>query len=566
MPYNTELEDDLHPSLNFGVGVEEKERSFFPFLFHYSGLLCILTAVLLVLSYPLFDFFGLAWVALIPMMWDFEEKSPRQAFQLGYFTGCLFFLGMFYWFIAMHETAGIPLILAVMAVVALVAYLALYFGLFGYGCAVLYKLSSWKRYFCIPSLWVVLEFVRDRFFTGFGWASLGHSQYRFLPVIQIADITGVFGVSFLIVFVNLVLMDLLKEFFVENRTLKDRKIFVPLLVLILVSGLVLSYGLRHCRHAVDYQSRGELKVALVQGNIPQRMKWLPLQWPEIMQSYVSLSQEAVAQKPDLVIWPETAFPGYLWESMEMFRKLQEDVKRMHVPLLFGAVLLEREDRYFNSAFLMTPDGEVHKKHDKLHLVPFGEYIPFRKQFPFLGALIPILDFQPGQVETLFPVLRRSRTAADSPDSPPAGTPDAYELMDSFLSVLICFEDTVAPVSRKLVRRGTHLLVNITNDAWFLAKKAPWLHLQAAVFQAVSCRRYLIRAANTGVTCFIDPTGDLYGFVQDAEHQKVFVDGFSTGKVQLLGYESFYSVFGDVFVLVCFILIGYGIIILKVRAS
>ena len=245
----------------------------------------------------------------------------------------------------------------------------------------------------------------------------------------------------------------------------------------------------------------------------------------------------------------------------MFTGMQEAVRYLiRTPVLFGAVHQEGEN-YYNSAFLMTAEGQVRKKHDKLHLVPFGEYVPFRKQFPAVAALIPILDFQQGQVPTLFPVMRRVKGEAAGPLSG-SGPKARFETVPAFFSVLICFEDTVTPVARSLVLNGANLLVNITNDAWFLARKAPWLHLQAAVFQAVAHRRFLIRAANTGITCIVSSSGDVVAYVQDAKHKKVFVEGVAAAGVRLLDRRSFYTVHGDVFAYFCLFLTAWGIIILK----
>jgi apolipoprotein N-acyltransferase len=543
------------------LAAENKETSFFEFLCSYSAILCFLSAILLILSYPCFDFWPLVWVALIPMMWAFEDKLPAEAFRLAYYAGVVFFAGMFYWFISMHVTAGIPLFLAILAVGGMVGYLSLYFGLFGYGYALVRKRIPVFRYIFVPSLWVGLEFIRDRLFTGFGWASLGHSQYKFLPVIQIADITGVFGVSFFIVLINLVLLDTLKNFFVEDKSFKHRVMWVPLVSAALMSALVLGYGGWRCRAGAYAGEKTDITVAVVQGNIPQQMKWIPLNWPEIMERYLSLSKSVLKAKPDLIIWPETSFPGYLWESIHMFTDMQEAVRFwIRTPILFGAVHQEGE-RYYNSAFLMTAEGQVRKKHDKLHLVPFGEYVPFREQLPAVAALIPILDFQWGQVPTLFPVTRRVKEAASVPGAG-GRSGERFETVPAYYSVLICFEDTVTSVARALVLNGANLLVNITNDAWFLAEKAPWLHLQASVFQAVAHRRFLVRAANTGVTCFISSTGEVIKYVQDHKHKKVFVEGVATAGVRLLNHRSFYTVHGDVFAYLCLVLTAWGIIILK----
>lgn len=511
-------------------------------------LLSALTAILLILAFPPFNQWLWGWVALVPLLLAVDKKSGKQALQLGFFCGLFFFGGTLFWFIYMKTTAGIPFLLAAAAVVLLVIYMSSYFALSAWGIAFFSRarFSRFLKLLFIPSVWVALEFCRDRFLTGFGWLCLGHSQFPALPVIQIADVTGVFGVSYLLVFVNVCLKEFLQENFGPEEN-DSRRSLVWLLAGCLLTLVVVGYGFKRLNDFRPAQGGPGLKVAVVQGNIPQQEKWLPLYWPETLQKYVDLTGQAVSEmRPDLVIWPETSFPGFIWQAPERFAGLKNIVERMGVPLLFG-VVTGGEEEFFNSALLISPDGGAEKKHDKMHLVPFGEYIPLRRQLPFLADLIPILDFSAGKTPTLFSVSAAHVTGEERP---------AINI-----GVLICFEDTVSTVVRKLVSSGADILVNITNDAWFLDERAPLMHLEAAAFQAVAFRRMLVRAANTGVSGLIDPVGHLK-IVTDELGRPTFVEGYGLYEVRPFSVRSVYCRWGDFFVYLCLFALAAGVIFIK----
>lgn len=495
-----------------------------------SVFLCGLSSALLVVSFPKTDLSFLGWMALIPLMSALDTKAFRQAFGLSYLCGILFFAGTLHWVI--HVTA--------LGAVLLVLYLALYFGVFGLGYRFFSGQKFLVRLLVLPSLWTVLEFIRAHFLTGFGWASLGHSQYKNLAVIQIADFAGVYGVSFLMVMVNVCLKEILPVVFLRRRFC--REIFSGMIIVVFACFSVLAYGISRLRSLEKMASSAseisdgnqEVTIAVVQANTPQEMKWHEPAWPVIMEQYLRLTQEAAGQKPDLIIWPETSYPGILWEDEELFGRLRDFVRRLGVPLLLGSVVKEGED-YYNSAILLSGSGEIVQQYRKVHLVPFGEYIPMRRFLPFLSQIVPIADFASGREYTVFPV-DPGKTAMKAP---------------GHFSVLICFEDTVAELSRAFVRHGAQLLVNITNDAWFKDTKAPFLHLQSSVFRTIENRRGLARAANTGVSCFVAPSGRIAGGVEDENRKKTYVRGFAVGTVPLNDQETFYTKFGDVFVFVCF---------------
>ncbi len=488
-------------------------------------ILAALSAVLLILAFPKYDLWGLAWIGLVPLFFALDALTTDRSFRLGFFWGGVFFSGTLNWFIHMSRTSGIPVFLSLLALVALVSYLSLFFAVF---FVVYSRTRQWPlglRLVFLPGVWAALEFLRDWLFSGFGWCALGYSQYTNLPAIQIADVTGVFGVSFVIVLVNLLLKETL-DAAAGKRPWSG--LVRPAAAGFLVVGTVFVYGWARLAAPHSPAPGDSVNIAVVQGNVDQEVKWDPWAWPEIMEKYLALTEQAARKHPDLIIWPETAFPGYVWDAPQRYDRLRRYVKDLGIPLLFGMVTKEG-DEYFNSAVLLSREGRETLRYAKSHLVPFGEYLPLRKQLPFLGMIVPIEDFTAGKGPVLFPV----RSGAGR------------------FAVSICFEDTVPRVVRRSVRAGAGFLVNITNDAWFLDTKEPYLHLQGAVFRAVENRRYLVRAANTGVSCFLDPFGRVTARVQDRRGDATYVDGIAAARVAFRDDLSFYTKYGDVFTYLCF---------------
>jgi len=509
-------------------------------------IFCFISAGSLILAFPPTDFWGLSWIGLIPLMIAIDGKPPRSAFNFGYVTGIIFFLGTLYWFINMSASAGIHSYLAFLALFAIVLYLSCYFGLFAAGYAYFASSSLIKRIFLLPSLWVLLEFTRDWLFSGFGWLCLAHSQYKVYPLIQIADMTGIFGISFLIVMVNILIKEMI---YVCLKRQAPATIFASCGIVALIFSLVFVYGLWRLSQPRGHKD-APILISIVQPNIPQTRKWLPSEWPMILEELKGLTYQAAQNDPDLIIWPETSFPGFLGADQDVLKQIKEMARELKTPILFGAIRQDRQKdvRFYNSAVLLSPQGEVVSRYDKMHLVPFGEYIPLRRQLPFLGKLIPILDFSAGKRVVLFP-----------------GRVYGPRAVSEHYAVLICFEDTIARVTRRAVRAGARLLVNITNDAWFLDTKEPFLHLQAAVFRAVENRCHLVRVANTGISCFIDPQGKIKEYLQDGGGKRTFVTGTVQGTSYFSSRKTFYTKFGDVFAGLCFLCFFAGFIKTKNRS-
>ncbi|MFH1858400.1 MAG: apolipoprotein N-acyltransferase [Candidatus Omnitrophota bacterium] len=459
----------------------------------------LLTAALLIFSFPPFDLGFLAYLAFVPFFFALENISLKKTAWLSTLTGYCFFLGLIHW---LHHVTW-P------GTLFLIFYLSLYFTLFGVGLKLIDK--RWCI-FVAPFFWVVLEFLRTHLLTGFGWALLGYSQWRALGLIQFADTTGVYGVSFLVMATNATLYELLRK-----RGRRTVRIFS---VLFLNLFLFFSWG--YGKTVLSRTFPDTFRATVIQGNIPQDLKWDISVQDLIMTKYERLTEVAAQEKTDAVFWPETAVPGFLPDDDALLERLAALNRKTKTYLLAGSPWSEKELTY-NSALLLYR-GEILQRYDKLHLVPYGEFIPLEEQFPMLRDWIVTGDFYPGKEATIF--------------KHPKGT----------FSVLVCFEDIFPDLVRRFASKAD-FLVNITNDAWFGKSASPFQHAQASVFRAIENRRSVLRVTNTGYTCLIDPAGRI---LQDLElgGEKLFVTGFRTWEVPLSKTTTFYLRFGDLFAWVC----------------
>jgi len=473
-----------------------------------SIFLAVFSAVLLSLPFSSGKLWIISWFGFIPLFLALRNKSRLQGFFLSFICGVVFWAFTIYWLV--HVTLPGTCIL--------ILYLALYFGLFGFLFpAIEDKLRSIDLLF-IPSAWVLLEYLRSYLFTGFPWALLGLSQYKNLAVIQAADITGVWGISFLLVLFNALF------YLALRRKLKLKICLICAAILIFFLG----YGFYQLSQTVAWPSvKGSVKVTVIQGNIPQDLKWDKQAADFILNNYKELTIAASQDNPELIIWPEASVPGVWGESYAdtQFAEVFSLASKLNTNLLVGAVIHSQQN-YFNSALFIDKSGSPTMAYSKLHLVPFGEYVPFKKTFPFLQTIAPIGDIQPGKEYTIF--------------SQPAN-----------FGVLICFEDLFPELSRRFVKKGAKFLVNITNDAWYKEGSAASQHFSASVFRAVENRVYLARAANTGISGFIDPFGRISSVVENARGKEVFVKGYRSQNICLApARRTIYNRYGDIFILIC----------------
>lgn len=492
--------------------------------------LAVLSAVLLALSFPGFNLYLLAWVGLVPLFFAVEGLRPSRAFLLSYLAGTVFFLCTTWWLI--HVTLPGMLIC--------VLYLALYFGFFGLFLNYALRITRYALLFFAPAAWVTLEYVRAHLLTGFGWNLLAHSQAPNLRFIQIADITGAYGVSFLLVLFNAAVFITIKNF--RRRGYLYTHLAVAVFFLFMCAG----YGVYRLNNIFTGES---LRVSVVQGNIPQDRKWDASFREEILNTYESLTRQAAREAPDLIVWPETSVPGFLESEGDLFGRVKALVSGVETPLLVGTVREEALGKsviYYNSAVLFSKEGAVINRYDKVHLVPFGEYIPFRSALKFVEkfAPVPIGDCAAGKDYKVFSfVIERRRSDKDY----------RWALVKKVgFSALICFEDIFPEMASRFVRSGALFLVNITNDAWYKKSSAAYQHAQSSIFRAVENRVNVVRAANTGLSCFIDQKGAVTASVREGADE-LNVRGFKAHDIVLAATRTFYASYGDVFAYACILL-------------
>lgn len=510
----------------------------------HLGLACLLaltSSVLLLSASPgVFALPQLAWLALVPLFWSLNNQPPRRAALLGLICGLAYYLPLLYWIVIVLSTYGqVPLPIAVLALCLLALYMSCYLAGFAFLCA--NNGSRLPLLVFAPTCWVALDLLRGLLFTGFPWLDLAYTQYNLPQLIQIADLAGHHGLTFLLVLTNVLLFTLTSSLAQRKATNPSALISAAVIVILLASG----YSLWRLQTLPAIIAGAEqMEVAAVQGNIPQDQKWQPAFQRETMNTYLRLSNEiATTHKPQLIIWPETALPFYPYENSLFLRLNSELTRPYQTYLLTGAPHREKTTpidgslTYSNSAFLMAPDGRLTGRYDKQHLVPFGEYIPFRKILSFASPLVETLGaFTPGQ-----------------PNAP-------LSCQNSRIGVLICFESIFPEISRQQAEAGANLLVTLTNDAWFGRSSAPWQHLSMAVFRAVETRKSMVRAANTGVSAFIDPLGRIQGA------SSLFAEYAHSQPVALLSGLTCYVRWGYLFPWVCLLLTlaGLGVNRCKVK--
>lgn len=493
--------------------------------------LAVTTSLLLTASFPKFNLSWLAWVALVPLLFAIRDESAWNRFRFGFLAGLIHYFTLGYWLIHTLQTYGyLPIYVCLPIFFLLGAYLASYWGVFclvlGYGgCKPLAAIIG------IPVLWTALEYLRAFALTGVPWEFLGHSQYRNLTLIQMCDLVGVYGVSFLIALANGVGLMLLIGFGKRQwfgHEVNKRHLAAYATVLAFLLGFSLVYGNQRIK-SMDRQidQAPKTRLALVQGNIEQDMKWDKRFQNKTVEKYLRLSGQVRAQQPDLIIWPETAAPFYLKHDVKLTQRLILGIMEIGVDLLVGSPSFRRGAQkvdYFNSAYLIDADGVFRGRYDKVHLVPFGEYVPMREYLPFLGKLVEqVGDFEPGE----------------------SGHTLAWR--DTHLGVLICYELMFPELSRMQVNQKADLLINITNDAWYGDTAAPHQHFSIAVFRAIENRRALIRSANTGISGFIDPVGRIIA------PTRLFTEAVAVEAVPVMRETTLYTQHGDRFAQICLML-------------
>jgi len=477
-------------------------------------VVAILAGFAMQLAFPRPGWDLLGWIALAPVLaLAASAWSPRRALLEGWVAGLAFFLPLLRWLIhTMTTFSPMPVPVAILVIVALAGYLGLFWGGVAWALAWLRRrLGAWTLWLA-PALWVTGELLRTYLLGGFPWGLLGYIPSPRLLVIQIAAWTGVYGVSALLVLVNTALAWIAL----------DRRSGTALAALTAVA-LVVAGTLLVGRAHLARDDAPVLRVAAVQGNIPQAVKWDARFKAETLRIYGELTR-AVAPGSQLIVWPEAAVPSYARYEPVTMRWLTDLASEVGVPLLVGVPDAEVDGggrvSYLNSAFFLDSSG-LRGRYDKMHLVPFGEYVPLKRLLFFVEAIAAeIGDFTPGRQIAIFPM-----------EGSPFGT-------------VVCYEVIFPGLFRRFVAEGASFMTNITNDAWFGDSGGPLQHLAMVPLRAVENDTAIVRAANTGVSALVLPSGAI---------QRVLplgTRGTLVGDVPLRRTTTFYTRFGDVFAYAC----------------
>lgn len=504
-----------------------------------SAAASAVSGVLLILIFPEYDISWLAWGALVPLLMVLARQKPLAGFVTAYISGMVFFLGVFSWIL---NVSGYSLLHHFI----LDLYLSLYFGIFGWLFALIAnRKGTAMALLSAPAIWCLLEYARCNLsFLALPMSIIAHSQYTFAPILQLASLTGVYGISFLVVAVNAgIAAVILRWAPLRTNVPKTSVSIISNRHTVIVSGLALAlfvivffYG----RGVLSTPLQGDrIDVSIVQANIAQNQKWNPRFRKAILQTYADLTHAAASSNPALIIWPEAATPGSILGNRRLYKSVRQIATAAGSYLLLGSAQ-QRKNRppgrkiwqYYNSAFLFPPEtGSTYQRYDKIRLMPFGEYLPLSGILPW--SLVNIKErgaFHRGDSFTIF------------------------ETADFRLGTTICWENLFPDLTRRFVLEGAQFIVNITNIAHFGKSSVPYQVASMNVFRAVENRVFVVRCTNTGVSCFIDPYGRIISRVMDGKGQDVFVRGVLAESVQLIHERTLYTRYGDWFVGLCAIII------------
>ncbi len=464
-------------------------------------------------AFPKFNLSFFSWFSLIPLFFILSKKKPRQGFLLGWIAGSSYYAVLLYWIpdVPSHY-GGLSVPVSLLIYAGFVCFLGLTWAAFSFCFVKIYKSFPILSFFLAPFLWVSLEYIITHLLTGFPWGLLGYGQYKNLFFIQMATITGVTGLSFILV--------LFQSFFVLSMKLRKKAPFFAALTLVLlihVSGFVSIKDIP--------VQENSFSAAVIQGNVSSDIQWGHLSFTEIealFNQHLRLSRNAALKNNDLIIWPEFSVPlcfGCSYGIYQEFKnRLYQFVQETGCALLLGTnekIETERETQYYNTALCLKPDLSQSEYH-KIHLVPFGEYTPYKKVFAFISRVTHAIgDVTPGEQFVL------------------------HELEGNRFGSPICYEIIFPDLVRKFTKNGANFLVTITNDGWYGRSSAPYQHFSIAVLRAVENRRYLLRSATTGISGIIDPYGRILS------QSKLMTQTFLDETVTPLYKNTVYTKYGDV---------------------
>lgn len=503
----------------------------------HKYLLAIFSGILFVLGFPEFNLSILSWFALVPILLAIRNSDWKESLWLGFVTGIIYFGGIMYWIMILVPFSTIFWVTLGYLVLSL--YLACY--VFLWTVSVNFISGNWLKrldtgsfeyklayIFLVALSWTGLEVLRGYIVSGLPWASLGYTQWANIPIIQIASIFGVYGVTFIIALINASIAVFIGDIRNWRSSLKSMVFSIGIFVVCLIYGLIV----------LSNSLVGEkIKVALIPGNIKQKDKMAS--WGDksgwIFDKYIDITYKAIDKKPDLIVWPETAVPQLMFPESQEYDKIKFLLSRWNTYMLMGAISYELTYpgyKVYNSAFVLDPKGGIIDKYDKIHLVPISESFPFKQYLPekIRSLVVGISDFDSGDMYTVF------------------STPFAN------IGVPICFESVFPQISRQFIYSGANVIGIITNDSWFIGTFAAEQHFSMAPFRAVENRTSVFRCANYGISCIIDP----YGRVIQKLDPKDNEDGYLVGDVGIYQSGTFYTKYGDYLPWTCLVVLVFFI--------
>jgi apolipoprotein N-acyltransferase len=488
--------------------------------------------VLLALSFPKYGHPAVAFIALVPLLialsgWNGRDAirgvSTRRGFTLGLIAGFIHYAGTVYWTGATVSTfGGLPVAVAVFVAGLLAFYMAAYVALFGAITATLVRRFGGAGMWLAPSVWVTFEYLRGILIGGFPWIPLGNTMVTLLPIAQLASVVGVYGLTVLVVLLN-------TGFAMTALSTGRRRVIIAASTVMTIVAVSVWGGMR--LSSGELTNGTPIKVGLIQGNIAQTDKWNPARAAMILDRYLQLSRQAVSNGAQFLMWPEASTPFYFEEDIggEHVRNL---ARTLGVPLLFGSDEFEEgtPPKNYNAAFMLDTHGATAAVYRKIHLVPFGEYVPFQQLLFFVGPLVEAVSaFSAGTRVTMLPV------------------------EGHMVSTAICYEVTYPQLAREAVRQGSEMLTTVTNDAWYGESSAAFQHFEMAAMRAIEQGRYLLRSANTGISGIVDPYGRV--LIRTNLFETVAV----VGEARFVQAKTVYATIGDlaVFLSAAVVMIALG---------